>query len=242
MNKMICNIRYNGLGDSLAFSTLPERCHEAGIDFYLSTKSKNLHDSNPQVFDLVWKSNPYFKGFSYDPINAGSQYKSKTTTKESIVYQFERMHGFTPKNKYPKIYVELEKLPELKEITIIDLNCCAISKEMWRNKEILVSKVDELIGDEREVYYIQLKDVPSKITDRNAELLSRFKPFYIDSLLHYCHVLNSVKRFVTVLSGANTLASAIKQEEGLQIDTVIWHWLPGTYHFDNINYHVIQTV
>lgn len=242
MDKMVCNIRYNGLGDSLAFSTLPERCHEAGIDFYLSNTSKNLHDPNPQVFDLVWKSNPYFKGFSDDPINAGSKYKSATSLEESIVYQFERMHGFAPKNKYPKIYAHLQKLPELENITIVDINSFAISKELWRNRDLLVSKIDELIDDERDVYYVQLKDKPDKITDRNAELLSRFKPLEVDSLLHYCNILNSVKRFVTVLSGANTLASAIKQEGSLQIDTVIWHWLPGTYHFDNINYHVIQTI
>ena len=237
MDKMICDIRYNGLGDSLAFSTLPERCHEAGIDFYLHNRVQKLHERNTQVFDIVWKFNPYLKGFSGENINAGNIFKSKTSTTESIVYQFERMHGFNPVNKYPKIYIELKEIPEIKNITLIDLNSFAICKELWEKRDLIVKKVDELIDED--VYYVDLKDKPSKINDINSILLKKFKPFPIDSLLHYCHVLNNIKRFVTVLSGANALASAIKQDGELQIDTIIWDWLKGTYYFENINYHTV---
>ncbi len=244
MNKMILDIRYFGLGDSLVFSTIPERCAEKGIDFYLSESSRQhfTPSGNPQVFDIVWKSNPYFKGFSDGKITGGNMYKSKESVTESIVYQMERLHGFSPVNKYPKIYIELEKIPELENVTLVDVNCFAIYEEMWRNRDLLVSKIDELIGNDKDVYYVDLKNKPDKINDINPVLLKRFKPFPIDSLLYYCHVLNSVKRFVTVLSGANTLASAIKKDTGtLQIDTVIWHWLQGTYYFDNINNHIIHT-
>jgi hypothetical protein len=239
MDKMILDISFNGLGDSLAFSTLPERCHENGIDFYLSNSVRKLHERNTQVFDIVWKANPYFKGFSDGEINAGNMYKSKTSLEESIVYQMERMHGFNPINKYPKIYIELKEMPEIKDITLIDLNSFAVCKELWEKRDLLVKKVDELIDSNENIYYTYLQDKPSKINDVNAILLKKFQPFPIDSLLHYCHVLNSVKNFVTVLSGANVLASAIKQDRDKQIDTIIWDWLKGTYYFENINYHTI---
>lgn len=234
---MILDIRWNGLGDSLAFSTLPECCNTKGIDFYLHKSVKALLENNQQVFDLVWRSNPYFKGFSDEKVNGGNMFKSKTSTKESIVYQMERLHGFNPVNKYPKIYIHLKDMPEVKDITLIDLNSHAVRKELWEKRDLIVKKVNELT--DKDVYYVQLKDVPSKINDINSTLLKRFKPFIVDSLEHYCHLLNNIKKFVTVLSGANVLASAIKQDRELQRDAIIWDWLAGSYYFENINYHLI---
>ena len=172
MKKMICDVWYFGLGDSLAFSTLPERCHEKGVEFYLHERVKQhfLQNNNPEIFDLVWRSNPYFKGFTTDSPNAGNTQKSKVSD-YSIVWQFEKLHGFNPVNHYPKIYCKLKKLKEFENATVIDLNSFHFYKQYSSQKKGLSKKVLNLIESEK-VYYVQTRKYISKINDINKELLS----------------------------------------------------------------------
>jgi len=57
--KKILYVNYGGLGDHLAFSTLPEVCDKNGYDFYLSDKTK-FRDN--EIFQLIYNINPFFKG------------------------------------------------------------------------------------------------------------------------------------------------------------------------------------
>jgi len=244
MKNMILDVRYFGLGDSLAFSTLPERCHENSIDFYLyeQTKQHFKPDNNPEIFDLVWKYNPYFKGFSKEEINAGNIYKSSDKSTKSIVWQFEELHGFIPKNHYPKIYCKLENIKELENSVVIDLNSYHFYKQYCNKKIELRQKVNEvLVGlDTKEIYYIQVIKYLSKLNDINKELLPEFSSLYVNSLFHYASIIFSCKYFITVNSGGNSLSSAVKQDnETPIIHTILPDEKYSSYCFKNINYHTI---
>jgi len=244
MDKMILLVRYFGLADSLAFSTIPERCNEKGIKFYLSESTRQHFEpgGNPEVFDVIWKSNPFFCGFLDGKINGGNMYKSNKRRTESMIYQMERLHGFKPKNIYPKIYCKLGKIKELENTLVIDLNSYHLYKVYCSKKDALKKKVVELLEKTgiKDVRYVQLRKQLAKLNDVNEELLSGYKPLYIDSLFHYVDVLNSCSHFITTYSGASVLVSAIKQNgEKPFVNTIVPEGKFGSYYFLNINYCTI---
>jgi len=57
--KIIISQPWGGLGDNLHYSTLPELFSNKGYDVYISNNNKVR---NSEIFDLVWKMNPYIKG------------------------------------------------------------------------------------------------------------------------------------------------------------------------------------
>lgn len=61
--ELIFKLEFVGLGDNLFYSALPRLQKEQGLadKDHLSDQS-NFY--NPQLFDLVWKSNPYLDGLS----------------------------------------------------------------------------------------------------------------------------------------------------------------------------------
>ena len=71
MKSKIINIDFGGLGDHLQFSTLPE-------EFFKKYKKKvktyifeNSSFRNKEIYDLVWKKNPFIYGISKSKPNSG---------------------------------------------------------------------------------------------------------------------------------------------------------------------------
>ena len=71
MKSKIININFGGLGDHLQFSTLPE-------EFFKKFKKKvkiyifeNSSFRNKEIYDLVWKKNPFVIGMSKLKPNSG---------------------------------------------------------------------------------------------------------------------------------------------------------------------------
>jgi len=54
--KIIISQPWGGLGDNLQYSTLPELFSKKGYDVYISNNNKVR---NNEIFDLIWKMNPY---------------------------------------------------------------------------------------------------------------------------------------------------------------------------------------
>lgn len=65
---IIISQEWGGLGDNLQYSILPELYSNEGYDVYISS---NNNCRNNEIFEIVWKSNPYIKGVSLKKPNAG---------------------------------------------------------------------------------------------------------------------------------------------------------------------------
>ena len=90
-----------GLGDNLAYTTLPELYSQLGHKVYIS--SKNAYRNN-QIYDLVWKLNPYVEGISDLPQNAGIS-RTPIGGDTQFIKRVELGHGLTNGyRKYPVIY------------------------------------------------------------------------------------------------------------------------------------------
>ena len=105
--KIIISSHYGGLGDNLAYSTLPEEFFkQKGIKISFS---KFAHFRNKEIYDLVWKKNPYvfFKVKKKNTININST--TRFLKKYNVIQNYEKIHGLDVRNKYPKIYYTPKK-------------------------------------------------------------------------------------------------------------------------------------
>ena len=251
MNKIFISQPWGGLGDNLAFSTLPELYHNKGFEVYIS---KNNIVRNQEIHELVWGLNPYIKGISEDDngIIAGSsmqEYWPHESQNEYSMHRIEIAHGFSKTNFYPKIYYTPQILEELKNDILIDLT--GTSQVYEKNKYI------EYID-----YFIPLiknkKDKSIKIIKlEKFNLSSLFLEVYkyleekipdieylpINSLIHYCDVIKSCDTLITVNSGVNSLAAAIKVDDekpNILVYNPWTHFTPeqikGCYNYRNVEY------
>ena len=116
--RKILYVAFGGLGDHLLFSTLPELLDYHGYDFYLSHLSEFR---NTQTLDLVWKSNPYFKGISEEPPNCGHGYTDLENQDPEVTLNrnIEVKMGFKESNlpnksNYPIIYYSPKLIDKFK--------------------------------------------------------------------------------------------------------------------------------
>jgi len=226
----VLEIIYHGLGDSLAWSTLPERYGS----LCLHESYKDLIRSNPEIYDLIWKPNPYFLGFSNKVPNIGNRFsKTKRCFPQSVTWQLERLHGFIPKSKYPKLYLDLKYAPN--GMTIIDLNCRRNFLYFKSIINVLKDNIIESLKDEKNVYYISLA---RNQNDLNTVFKGIYRKLEIGSLLEYINIIHNCKRVVASYSGISVLTSAIKQDRTTpEADVFIQR--RDSFYFENINYHLI---
>jgi len=228
----IFGIKHHGLGDSLAFSTIPQRfTEEKGLNCYFYEYDiQNF--KNKEIYNLVWGMNPFIKGITNIYPDSGGNIGSTKSDEHTVVWHFERLHGLEPKNEIPKIYYEPKVLEELKEYTIIDVNSFHYYKKIFENrheiKELVMSIAKGkclFVGYDRTI----------GVEEINSTLFAQeYDSFKIHSLLHYCDVLNSCKQFIGANSGCNSLAAAI----GGGADIIMTEENKG-YTFPNNNYHYL---
>lgn len=236
--------QYLGLGDHLCFSTLPEEFSKLGHQVYVSNKSNYR---NNEIFDLVWRMNPYVKGISDKFPNAG-QYKwypegqhieqNETT---GFIGCMEMRHGLPKTNKYPKIYYEYKYLEYLKNTCVIDMNCITRNETIKDNQMNLLNLIESIVVDNN---YTDLKIIYYKnIENTILDILKKFDKIYVNSIYDLCDILNSCKAIICPHSGNSSLASAIKQER----DNPVIHCIKPYPHFetwhihgyDNMNLHTL---
>ena len=132
MNKKILYIDFGGLGDHLAFTTIPEVCYKNGYDLYLSSKSK-FRDS--QIYSLVWELNPFFKGITDEEPNCGHDGLTNLNDYDynlSVNRNYEIKMGFANtilenNSKYPILYYKPNQLEEYSDYILLDLNSVSVS-------------------------------------------------------------------------------------------------------------------
>lgn len=237
MKEMVLLLKWGGLGDSLAFSTLPKLCHQNNIDFYLSSKCKNVF-RNEEIFDLVWKHNPYFKGFSDKTPNAGNIHISdlgRRSKNDSMIQCFERIYFKESINKYPEIFYEYNNIKELKDIILIEVSAISAESEYNQDKDNVYNTINTLIENEDKN---NLRLVNHTNIKQNDLFSFDFPTINTNNLYEYCDFIYSCKKLICLDSGSNSLSSAIvnKQKDNItKVDVIMVR--DSGYTYDNLNYH-----
>ena len=216
---------WGGLGDNLQYSTLPERYSELGFDFYIS--AYNVY-RNPEIYELVWKCNPYVKGISFENPNIGSciEYIRHDSNK-SIVYNQEICHGFSPINDIPKIYYNLKR-ENYSNCVLVDIS--SISVDPVKPNDFN-NYLEENFNDKRILIPKFLKDLGNKI-DVDFKY---YEEVFIDYIFKYIYLINSVDYFLCGFSGQSVIASSINKK-----NTIVF--TPNKYANSDFKFHNIKYI
>lgn len=213
-----------GLGDHLALSTLPEEWSKKGYDVYLSYS--NVH-RNLEIYDLVWKCNPFIKGFIdgiTSPFNESIQDYDPNDENHlinmSFIQKIEADSGiFDTGNQIPKVYITTNKIPELENKTIVNFESISSKYEAQDVLEKLKRIIQENNIDQSDILelyvdkninefahnFMELKDV--------SKIETNFPKYTINNIYQHADVINSCKNYITVLSGGASLAAALNKKE-----------------------------
>jgi len=251
MNKVIIISQpWGGLGDNLQFSTLPELFHNKGCHVYIS---ENNQVRNHEIFDLVWKQNPYIKGIITDSegMLVGSSMQDKwppESQNEYFMHRVEIAHGFTGTNFYPKIYYNPSYIPELSNNIIIDLTGSSQVYNIEKYVEYIDFFVPLIENKNKQIKVLYFEKInPVKIFEEVYKYLEQkikhIEYLKINSLIHYCDVIKSCDTLIIVNSGINSLSSAIKKDNITPNILCYNPWshftpqaLKGFYCYKNVEY------
>ena len=241
-NKKILYVEWGGLGDHLQFSTLPEISNKNGYDFYMSHLSKFR---NNQTLDLVWSSNPYFKGISEEPPNCGHGYTdiSGLNPEISLNRNWVDKIGFgnpdlVNGSKYPAIYYEPKLIEEFKDCLLIDLNGVHFKDNGYTyNWNLIKGHIESDIAEKKykNIYFIE----PNDVNYSNARFdFTIGKSIFIKNIFDYADFIYSSKKFFTIWAGGSHLASAIKwkYKPELELSTFTNNTSKCMFWYDNVDY------
>lgn len=220
---------WGGLGDNLQFSTLPEKFSKLGYEVYIS--DKNIY-RNSEIYELVWKLNPYIKGISTEKHNIGETgiYRRIHQTK-SIVYNQEACHGIEPENEIPKIYYKPKTIDEFQDKIFVDLS----SKS---NYPIKPKNIDQYFQENHQGSKIIIANFNNKIDNYKDMNFKYDDKINIESIFHFCDLIHSCKYFYCCFSGQSVLASALNK-----IETTVFikaQWKDSDWNFSNLKYQIVR--
>lgn len=240
--KIVISQPFGGLGDNLQYTTLPELFSKKGYDVYVSSDNKYRSD---ELYGLIWKLNPYVKGVSKLPTNAGEIVNKYTNYSPAVSYikNIELAHGLDEGyRKYPVIYYKPKHVKGISKYLLYDPTYVSERGEpnLHNSFASIFSKYPQLTP-----HMIQFKKKYSK----NSEFEKIKKTtvngletavYEIDDIYHFCDVLYSCKVFTCGFSGGSVLASAIKQDratpEVYSFHSTGPHFHPHYFMFENIQY------
>lgn len=232
MNRIIISQSWGGLGDNLQFSTLPKLYSELGYEVYISTKNTYR---NPEIYDLVWKLNPYIKGEIDESPNAG---ECRVVPLQSVTDQFikniEHAHDLLNGTEiYPTIYYKPVKILSLENILIYDITSISSTysdEYVQKSFEKIFEKYPNC--DKKKIMF---RNIANRITpDFQTESI------VIDNIFQYCDIIYSCKAYICLFSGCSVLASSIKQNDITPEIHCIHTRHSEIYMFNNITYHIID--
>jgi len=231
MGEIVICQSWGGLGDNLQYTTLPELFHNMGFKVYISDKNAYR---NSEIYDLVWKLNPYIQGISDLPPNAG-ECRGMNLFTDNFLRNIELSHSlYNGFREYPIIYYKPKYVDNIDKYIFYDTTSISTNPGDLQLKtafENIFSKHPNLIPCKIKFIHID---------NREIENFSH-EEYIIHNIYEYCDLLYSCKVFVTGFSGASHLCSAVKQEnptpiiysfhtpEGIQANAAF-------YKFKNVNY------
>lgn len=216
---------HNGLGDNIQFSTIPEELTKLGHEVYLLEDPNEDQVKRPRNFEikaLIWDTNPYVKGIIPGPWSAGDlpetimfgglkistnqhRYFNKTG---SFIRNWEFIHGIEPKNDFPKIYHKPKKIPGIEGI--IELSSISL-----RYNHTMVENLAKRMMSQFPA--IQFKQIISpnqngRIVVHNEGTSGRYaEDLKINGLFDLFDVISNCKIFISLNSGAHSLAAAARE-------------------------------
>jgi hypothetical protein len=242
--RIIISHPVGGLGDCLSLSTLPEMFARYGIESYLHSSN---HHYNDEVRKLVWERNPYVKGTIGETPNAGicrqpgvfrSDERPAGDLTLGFIARIEALHDLPPTNRYPSIYYTPRIVPELRDKILVDVGSISVPS----NPDAVLEYISYIsycyayeYADMRQVLFGRVVAV------NNIVFLSNVEKYEIGSLEHYCDVLFSCRAFITIHSGAHSLAVALRRERAAP---TIHCFCPSEKYnrnhfiYDNVKYYI----
>ena len=237
MSDVILAAFHGGLGDNLQFSTLPEEFHkQQGRDTYIWSQASFR---NQEIYDLVWGHNPYVKGIKDGDWSAGDTPDRHRVIESDCISNWEALHGLKPTNKYPKIYYEPEKISSFDNVILVDLSSISITYD----EEKILKLYDAVRKTHEGMVFLEV-EFTNKIKGATIIEPDVTGVVEIESIFTYVDLMYSSFGVVSLHSGQNHLASAIKNQYNNDLEV---YCLMDEYEyqrqkdksifvFDNVNY------
>lgn len=199
-----------GLGDTAVYSTLAERFAALGHDVYLD---KDTRSSNPDIYELFWKMNPYIKDTTDRKPNAGY-------CRQGLFYEIanrlpgyrsieavERAHALPPPyNMAPKIYYDYQPaFMDLSQTILVDFS--AVSSKIGQRG--LQECMKMMTGRFRNLPYLQILH-PKHVALHNTPLVG--SGYQVSSIFEYLDLLHACRAWIGSEAGGQSLASAVRGE------------------------------
>ena len=215
MSDVLLGSYFGGLGDNLQFSTLPEEfSKQQGRDTYIVSETTFR---NKEIYDLVWGCNPYVKGVKDGRRTAGDTPEINFVNPNgyySSITNWEYLHGLEPTNSLPKIYYEPKKLEGYEDTILVDLSSISLKHNGDKSSFPPAYDEKEVLTEYNKLRYFNPKKKFAKVNfsqdlgtnsfNFNSDLI-----IIVDSIFHYCDLMNSVYGIVGLYSGQSALSAAI---------------------------------
>lgn len=192
---------HGGLGDELQFSTFAESLTKQGNEVFLLKDNPNVHPiRNEGIKHFIYAHNPFIKGELDGNWDFGDN-REYRNTQNDFIKNWEATFGLTVENSLPKIYYEPNKLLSIKGL--IELSSISLS----------YNPVDVI----RQVQ-IQIKEagIPFKqlvsAKQSNPILIPGLPVITANNLYEVSDCIFSCSRFISLSSGAHSLAAAIRRK------------------------------
>lgn len=202
---------FGGLGDHLLLSTLPRRFTEAGFDVYMH-EGELTRFRNTEIKDLIMR-NPYIKGFSTRPPNAGHGvycdiwglfcWETRLRPADPIAVMEECNGLVAPYSHGPEIYPEIVPVNTNDAYIIVD----PYSSSLPFTKDTVDPWI-EYYSKHYEGKQFHVIETPGYAAFHRS--LFGFPKIEVKSLAEYIGLLRSAHAFFGVESGGQMLAAAVK--------------------------------
>ena len=195
---IVIQLRYDGLGDHLFHSHIPEIAKKLGYKkVFISNKNKYR---NAEVENIVWRMNPFVDGF----VNFSGLLVEDFEDVESNINLLDKImldYGLDDNIRFhePKVYGDFNKRSCFNSLVVYDPNYISYVGKIDKNK--IQNYLDKNHNGE-DIYQMRLikKSVP----------IDDFKKFITTPrLIDYCELIISCKSFYCLSSGGATLALAL---------------------------------
>jgi hypothetical protein len=231
---------WGGLGDNLAMSTLPEMYARQGVTTYLAADNASRND---EIRRLVWAHNPFVRGTLNATQTAGSETNDRhlagVTMSKPIIERIECAHGLPGRNDRPEVFRMPQRRDEFSSKVVIDLGSVSVtggSEKLTRYVQYILGAFQYGMDDLLQVRF-------RNYTAQHGVYFSNIPLVEVDSLEHYHDLLYSARSFITVHSGAQTLAVATQRQAGCNLKKIHCYATPfqfntRIYIFEGVEYYV----